>query len=371
MNKPFDAVDFVLYLRSRWRVVAICCASALLVAGIAGAVLPKRYTATATIIIQPPASADPRAELAVSPVYLESLKTYQNFATSNTLFARALRELGLRQRYPNTSVESLKRRVLAVSKPAATRIIEISATLDDPAAANRLTQFIANQTVAMNRSLDEHASDSAVQQAEQNVAKAEQRLREAIRVNASGSGDSAVEALAADLKSASELKYDIERQLAQARTDLADLKAQTGSFAAGDERKQWNAREIAATTARVMDLDIQQKALEAQVASKAVRLEHARPVRDSLEAEQRMARADVETSRTKLSELRASSAFRGERLEVLDPGIVPERPSWPNLPLILLVAFAVSLLASIAYLAAAFGFSRALSLRAERVYQMQ
>ena len=96
MSTSFDAVDFALYLRSRWRVALIACATALAIAGTAAALLPRRYTATATLIIQPPASADPRAALAVSPVYLESLKTYLNFATSDTLFLRALNELGLR-----------------------------------------------------------------------------------------------------------------------------------------------------------------------------------------------------------------------------------------------------------------------------------
>lgn len=125
MNRPFDAVDFALYLRSRWRVAAIACVTALVIAGSAAALLPKRYAAKATLIIEPPASADPRAALAVSPVYLESLKTYLNFATSDTLFLRALDELGLRRRYPEASVESLKRRILSVTKPAATRLIEI------------------------------------------------------------------------------------------------------------------------------------------------------------------------------------------------------------------------------------------------------
>lgn len=367
MNQPFDAIDFALYLRSRWRVAAGCCLVAVIAAGIAGTVLPKRYTATASLIIQPPASADPRAALAVSPVYLESLKTYQNYATSNTLFARALRDLGLRQRYPNTSLESLKRQVLAVSKPAATRIIDISVTLDDATMAKRLAQFIAEQTVVMNRSLDEHASDSAVRQAEANVAQAEERLRKAVNITFPES----VEALMAEVNTGAELRYDMVRQLSQARTDLADLNSQRGLFPANDEKAVWNAREIAATSARIQDLETQQKAMEAITASKAALLERVRTARESLDAEQKLARADLETSRTKLSELRGSSAFRGERLEVLDPGIVPERPSWPNVPLIVLVALMTSLLGSLGYLAAAFGYNRALSRQAERVYHMR
>src|SRR5580692_5524285 len=105
---------------------------------------------------------DPRAGLAVSPVYLESLKTYENYATSDTLFSQALDTLGLRKRYPNRSVESLKRQVLSVSKPATTRVIEISATMDDPLEAKRLAQFVAEQTVRLNRSLEQHSGDDTV-----------------------------------------------------------------------------------------------------------------------------------------------------------------------------------------------------------------
>jgi uncharacterized protein involved in exopolysaccharide biosynthesis len=370
MNRPFDAVDFALYLRSQWRVAAVASVTALAIACAVATLLPRRYTATATLIIQPPASADPRAALAVSPVYLESLKTYLNFATSDTLFSRALDELGLRRRYPKTSVESLKRRVLSVTKPAATRLIEIEATLEEPREAQRLARFIAEQTVAMNRSIDEHSGDGAVHQAEDNLAHAEARLRRAMKATDSGEAAS-VDALTAELRNTSRLKYGIEQQLAQARTDLADLKAQQSSFPAGDEKAVWNAREIAATLARTLDLDIQRKYFETRVAAKAAQLERARPLEDSREAELKLARTDLENSRTRLSEVRASMAFRSERLEVLDPGIVPERPSSPNVPLILICAPGFALIASLGYLAAAFGYSRAMAAHAERVYQMR
>ncbi len=166
--------------------------------------------------------------------------------------------------------------------------------------------------------------------------------------------------------------YDVQRNLAQAQTELADLTSRLNSTWREMEKGEWNKQRKTATAARMaVILGQQEKRLEAVVYEKAAQLEHVRPARDSLDAEQHLARIDVENARTKLGELRASSTFRGERLEVLDPGIVPERPSYPNVPLILLVALAVSLLASLAYLAAAFGYSRAMSARAERVYHMR
>src|SRR3569833_4713020 len=111
---------------------------------------------------------------------------------------------------------------------------------------------------------------------------------------AASNGAASLDALAADVKNTSELQYDAERELAQARTELADLKAQAGSFPAGDEKGVWNARETAATLARVQDLDIQQKHFEVLIAGKAAALERAKPIRDSLEAEQKLARTDLD-----------------------------------------------------------------------------
>jgi uncharacterized protein involved in exopolysaccharide biosynthesis len=372
VKEAFDAVDFVVYLRGRWRVVALSCASALVLAGIAGVMLPKRFTATATLVIDPAAGMDPRAAQAVSPVYLESLKTYESFATSDTLFSRALDELGLRQKYPGRSVESLKHQVLNVSKPATTRIIEISATMGDPMEASRLARFVAEQTVALNRSLEQHSGDDALKEAEGVVERAEARLRNAVRAGAAGSGAQSVEALSADLENATDLRYGVQGDLARSRTELADLTSQQSTFKAGDEeRADWNAREITAASARVKSLEEQEKKVETAVAEKAALLEHARPGRDSLDTEQRLATTDLESARAKVGDLRASSASRGERLEVIDPGIVPEKPSFPNVPLILLVAFAVSLPASVVYLAITFGYGRAVAARAERVYNLR
>jgi len=45
-------------------IVAICCVSAMAVAGGISVLLPARYTATASILIEPPAGNDPRGATA-------------------------------------------------------------------------------------------------------------------------------------------------------------------------------------------------------------------------------------------------------------------------------------------------------------------
>ena len=69
--------------------LGVACGVAIVAALATGLLLPKRYTATATILIDPPAGGDPRIATAVSTVYLESLKTYELLATNDQLFVRA------------------------------------------------------------------------------------------------------------------------------------------------------------------------------------------------------------------------------------------------------------------------------------------
>ena len=128
---------------------AAACATAVLLSLGISLLLPKRYTATATIVIEPPGGNDVRAATSVSPVYLESLKTYERFAASDSLFARAAEKFGL-QRTDPSSIESLKQRVLKVVKLRDTKILEISATLPDPKLAQGFVQYLAKETVNMS-----------------------------------------------------------------------------------------------------------------------------------------------------------------------------------------------------------------------------
>ena len=52
------------------------------------------------------------------------------------------------------------------------------------------------------------------------------------------------------------------------------------------------------------------------------------------------------------------SGTRSEQLNVIDPGIVPERPSSPDIPLILIAALLLALTASLVYVTLEFGFER-------------
>src|SRR5947209_3631300 len=167
MNEPLDAFRYAGYMRARWRRIAGSCGIAAALALIISLLMPRQYTATARIVIEPPAGTDLRAAMAVSPIYLESLKTYEHFATSDSLFQKAIGQFGLRSLLGTGPIESLKRRVLKVETVRNTRILEIAATLPDPRRAQALVRFLAESTVNLNRSMVTESDQDLLQGMEQ------------------------------------------------------------------------------------------------------------------------------------------------------------------------------------------------------------
>src|SRR5689334_14074346 len=153
MAETFDAFRYIGYMRSRWPWIAASCGIAVAIALVASLLMPREYTATARIVIDPPAGTDSRSAITVSPVYLESLRTYESFASNDSTFQKALDHFGLRSALGGRPIESLKRRVLKVAIVRNTRILEISATLPDPRKAHALALFLAEATVDTNRTL--------------------------------------------------------------------------------------------------------------------------------------------------------------------------------------------------------------------------
>jgi len=350
MNGGAQAVEFAAYLAGRWRTILIACVSAVILAAVASLILPSRYTATATLMIEPPAGMEPGAATSLSPVYLESLKTFEHLASSDSLFSQALDDLGIRARYAGRSVESLKRSVLRVDKPVNTRVIEISATLEDPRQAQKLAHYIAEHTVALSDSMSRRSAADSAQEAKANLDRAEKRLQAAVSAS---DKPPAVAGLEDELSNISGLKYSVDRGLSDARADLASLPA---------------GADASALRAKIADLERQDRQLDLQLKSLGGDLEHSTARRKELESESESARSSYDAARSQLDDLNAAAAFRGERLQVLDPGIVPERPSSPNVPLNILVAFVIALIAAVSYLAIRFAWERAAVLLPDRKY---
>ncbi|MBV9398234.1 MAG: hypothetical protein JO062_09665 [Bryobacterales bacterium] len=342
-ERDFDPVDYVYFLRGHWRVIAGAVALAAIIAAVACLLLPKQYTATATLVIEPP-GVDPRAAIAVSPVYLESLKSYEAFASSDSLFATALQKFGFGT--TGAPIESLKKRVLRVEKLKDTKLLEINVTLPDPKRAHEVAQYLAEQTVALDtavaRSGDRELLEDAERKFEQAKANLDKTRVESDRLKSAGS-----EAL---LESEGEALATLQGKIEADRIDTSAMVSE--SVARGD---QSTAEEV---RARVATLESQlaglQKNLSAKSAALAGIVEQKRRVTEDLKTAQ-----DVyDTARKREYEVSNVVKFRTGQLHIIDPGIVPQKPSFPNLPLALFSAAILSCGACLLWLTAQFGFAR-------------
>lgn len=266
---------YLEHLRRRWRVIAAACGVAVVLALAVALLTPARYTATARIMIEPPAGSDSRIAVAVSPIYLESLKSYELVASGDRLFLEAVEHFKIQ--HPK-SVDALKRSVLRVSMPRNTKILEIAVTLHDPVQAQALALYVAQQTVKVTRDL------------------------------------------AHDIES--EVSDDAQKQLEEARTRME--QAEHAWARVSEQGKSGTADHVAQVGAA--------------------------------QAEREAARESFDAAERRLDDARSVSSERSERLRIVDPGVVPERPSWPNLPLMLMAALLVALVASLLYVTLEFNF---------------
>jgi capsular polysaccharide biosynthesis protein len=271
MPDSFDAYQYLAHLRARWRLTAIVSGSAVLAALVGSLLISKKYTASVSLVIDLPAGSDARASATVSPIYLESLKTYEHLASSDQLFAQAAERFELRRESPRRSLESLKRSVLKVSIPRNTKVLQISVTLPDRQKAHDLALDLAQETMRLNR-LTNRAGDDEL------IVAARKRVEEAV-----------------------------------ARTKAAEA-----------------ARARAAPGASRFELE-------------------------TLDSDVQSAWVAQDEQERRLRDLEATAGYRGERLTLLDPGFVPERPSSPNVPLNVVAALALALTACWLYLTLEYG----------------
>jgi uncharacterized protein involved in exopolysaccharide biosynthesis len=356
MAGSLDGLVYLGYVRSRWRIVALSCVTAVSLAGGASLMMKRLYTATARILIEPPAGADPRSAMAVSPIYLESLKTYEQFAASDSLFQRSAGRFELQTLMGPLPIESLKKRVLRVGLVRNTRILEIAATLPDAAKAQALAQYLAEQTVAQTRSLTSQSGDDLVAGIEKQAAEARAHLE---RTEAEWSRllvNEPTDGVQSAIVEAGLLRGKLEEQIASARLEIADAADRARQSSQSEEallrKEQSNART------RLDELQQEVESLDRQIAEKEKLLAQRSGRRDQLEAQQKSDQAALTAVETRLRDTRNDLGYRGERLTIIDTGVVPERPSSPNVPLNMAVAVLLGLLFPLVYLALAVNFER-------------
>ena len=317
--------------------------SAALVTLAASMLVQKQYTATATLVIEPPVANDPRAATAVTPVYLESLKTYEQFAASDSLFAKACAKFVLADGRCN---ESFKRKVLRVVKLKDTKLMQISATLPDAKQAKDLVEYLATETVALNRSLARDGDRELQLDVQTQLAAASEDLRRARSEYESAVGKGTDGLLEEQVRTLSDLKARAEVETLRSRAALAELNMRKDTAEAAVELARLNA-----LTGEAASLDKRLVEQSAGLASARASRERAT---DALHTEE--ARHEAWSKRA--SDVAIASGLRTEQLRVVDPGIVPQQPSFPNPPLFTGVAVLVSSLLALAYLSLQYGLQR-------------
>jgi uncharacterized protein involved in exopolysaccharide biosynthesis len=348
MPDPFDGYQFLLHLRSRWRLPAATVAAATLVSLAVSLLVPKKYTAHVSMVIEPPAGSDPRVATAVSPVYLESLKTYEHFAASDALFSEAADRFQLRAIEHARSVENLKRDVLKIEIPRNTKILDVAVTLGDAKTAHAVAQYIAEETIKLNRKTNRAGDDELIADAQRSVDESARKLQAAqsarLRFQRRSPG---VEALKAELEQLRSLRDEVDRLAISADLTLAEQQARQKS-APADRGETESKLETA--SGRASELRRRASALDREIAAKQQALADHMAESDRLDARYDAAWAEHDQFEKRLRDLQSSIGFRGERLSLLDPGVVPERPSFPNIPLNLVAAAALGLIVSLFYL---------------------
>jgi uncharacterized protein involved in exopolysaccharide biosynthesis len=340
--ESFQAHEYIGHLKGRWKFVTAVCAAAGVLALIVSVLLPKEYTATASVVIEPPAGNDPRLAITVSPVYLESLRAYELFASSDTLFERAIDRFHLREAESSKTREALKRGILKVEKVKDTKMLEIAVTLHDPRQAQAVAQFLADETVNLSRTANLAVDQDLLADARTRAAEAEKRLEQEQSVWREFSARQPYESLRADLEALADTRERVERDLTDSRAELAEISNPASGARA------------APLKARVESLEKQDADLARQIQAKAAVLSDTEARGEQLQQRVHSAQVASDSVAARERELEGSTGMRGERLRVMDPGVAPERASFPNIGLNVILAIAVALIAAVTYLTLTF-----------------
>ena len=357
----FDAVDYLFYIRRRWRVMAVACAVAGTVAFSASLLMPKRYTTTASILIEAPAGTDPRSFTAISPVYLESLKTYERVALSDSLFQRAMEHFKISGRTGAQSVENMKRRVLDVTKVRDTRILEISVTLENPKEAQAMAEFLATETVKLSSTAAREAGGDLRDEARRQLEEALVKLDRARDVWTKRVTDDPVETLREEINSLVELDQRFRRNIAEAQAAAAEYEVRAKAGGSGDNAKrdaEFMQQESASHLARAQELEKQVQQVRSSIRERDLLLGKRTAARDLAESQLKLAQNSFDAATKLFENVESSIGFAGDRLKVIDPGIVPQNPSQPKKALNAMLAVSVAFLGSLAYLTLAYNIQR-------------
>jgi capsule polysaccharide export protein KpsE/RkpR len=211
--------------------------------------------------------------------------------------------------------------------------------------AQQFVRYVAEETVKLSRGESLATDREVIGEAERQVAEDRQKLDQTRHAWAENATQEPNGALQTQIESEIEIVAKTRQTLIDARSDIAEY-----------QEKPELARELPGLKARASELDKKIAELEKDIEHKSAMASQREVNRQRLDVELKMAQTASESSAARLRDLRATAGTRGERLRVIDPGIVPQRPSSPNILLNVFAALLLTSIALIAYLTISFSY---------------
>jgi len=219
-------------------------------------------------------------------------------------------------------------------------------TLDSPQTAQALAQYLAEETIHLSQALLRDGEADLLQEARQQMDDAKARFDAGQKAWSAFASASSIEGLRTELESAATLRSRIRREFIQASARAADLASRPKNADPEDG------------IARVATLEKQLRELDREWTAKNSLLATQQTRETQLMTELETAKKALDITTNKFREVQSATGYRGERLKLIDPGVVPQRPSSPNLMLNLLAALLVAFTAAIVFVSFEFVWQR-------------
>ncbi len=354
MSGSFDGYQYLDYLRSRWRFAAVACGVALALSLGVSLLRTKKYSAAARLVMEPAAGTDLRA----NPIYMESLRTFLLFASSDRLFLDAADRFGLRDPRKPQPLAQLKRSVLAVDIPRDTNVLEITASLPDPRKAHALADYLAERVVELNAAAVRQDDQERIAAAERQLADARTRLDQAESAWSRVVTTEPIEDLTEDIAGLQQLRAGLQEESAAADLQIAQGEDREKALMSGARPGELEEvrGELRSARAGAAALQKQIHNLDTALSAKQLLLNRRTTLREKYAEERKAAQTLYESMEGHVAEAEATAGTRGVHLRIIDPGIVPDRPSSPNVTLNVVIALLAAAVLSFLCLTLAFNY---------------
>jgi capsular polysaccharide biosynthesis protein len=339
-TETIEVRSYLRHLGRRWKTLLAVPAVAVAVALLISLILPRKYDARVTLLVQPGAS-DPRFPPALNQIYLEYLRSYEQVIQSSGLLLRVIQKFNL-----NVTVDRFRNQALDVEMLRFSKLLTIRVRWDDPQKAHQMALFLAEEAVHAAEGLRNADADRASRQAQEDVQRAQARLDETSRLLLDFKLRTREEELSRAVQVEMDTKSQYERDLAASQILVPELEARAS---APTEQARDDAASLAAEKAKQAALRKALVDVEGSLARHQADLLKAQAGSANLERAYRSAYDALTLATARANDARAAATSRSEQLQIADPGIVPQRPSTPHFLFNALLALALGLFAAVIY----------------------